>query len=136
MMLKEELKKKVEYYMNLPYTMMVKRHDDQGIYYLAGFIELPDLFMVGPTLEAAVKELQIEQPEYFEECIKRGFKIPVPAESQKYSGKLNFRMPKQLHEKVAVIAQSEGVSINQYLLAAVSQAAGADEKKVWEKTRK
>ena len=75
-------------------------------------------------------------PEYFEECIKRGFKIPVPAESQKYSGKLNFRMPKQLHEKVAVIAQSEGVSINQYLLAAVSQAAGADEKKVLEKTRK
>jgi predicted HicB family RNase H-like nuclease len=136
MMLNEEIKKKVEYYMNLPYTMTVKRHDDQGIYYLAGFVELPDLFMVGPTLEAAVKELQIEQPEYFEECIKRGFKIPVPAESQKYSGKLNFRMPKQLHEKVALIAQSEGVSINQYLLTAVSQAAGADEKKVLEKARK
>ncbi len=135
-MLNEELKKKVEYYMNLPYTMTVKRHDDQGIYYLAGFVELPDLFMVGSTLEAAVKALQIEQPGYFEECIKRGFKIPVPAESQKYSGKLNFRMPKQLHQKVAVIAQSEGVSINQYLLAAVSQAAGADEKKVLEKARK
>jgi predicted HicB family RNase H-like nuclease len=116
--------------------MTVKRYDDQGTFYQAGFVELPDLFMTGPTPEAAVKELLAEEPEYFESCIKHGFKIPVPAESQKYSGKLNFRMPKTLHEKVAAIAQSEGVSINQYLLYAVAQAAGADEKKVLEKTRK
>jgi len=122
--------------MNLPYTMTVRRHDDQGVYYLAGFLELPDLFMTAATPEEAVKELLDEKPEYFEECIKRGFKIPVPLHAQKYSGKLNFRMPKRLHEKVAAIAESEGVSINQYLLAAVAQAAGADEKKVLEKTRK
>jgi antitoxin HicB len=134
MLNEEEIKKKVENYMNLPYTMTVKRHDDQGIYYLAGFVELPDLFMVGPTPEAAVKDLLEEQPEYFEECIKRGFKIPTPLHAQKYSGKLNFRMPKRLHEKVAAIAESEGVSINQYLLAAVAQAAGADEKKILEKS--
>jgi predicted HicB family RNase H-like nuclease len=132
----EEIKKKVEYYMNLPYTMTVKRHDDQGVYYLAGFVELPDLFMVGPTEEAAIKELQIEKPEYFEECVKRGFKIPIPVESQEYSGKLNFRMPKHLHQTVAVIAEREGVSINQYLLSAVAKAAGEDEKKVLEKARK
>lgn len=130
---KEEIKKKVEYYLNLPYTMTVKRHDDQGVYYLAGFVELPDLFMVGPTPEVAVKELLDEKPEYFEECIKRGFKIPVPAHSQKYSGKLNFRMPKRLHETVAAIAESEGVSINQYLLAAVAQAAGSDKMKAIDK---
>jgi antitoxin HicB len=134
--LENEIQKKVEYYMNLPYTMTVRRHDDQGVYYLAGFLELPDLFMTAATPEEAVKELLDEKPEYFEECIKRGFKIPVPLHAQKYSGKLNFRMPKRLHEKVAAIAESEGVSINQYLLAAVAQAAGADEKKVLEKTRK
>jgi antitoxin HicB len=133
-MLNEELKKKIEYYMDLPYTMTVKCYDDQGVYYLAGFVELPDLFMTGTTPEEAVKELLAEKPEYFEECVKRGFKIPMPAESQKYSGKLNFRMPKRLHEKVAAIAESEGVSINQYLLSAVAQAAGADEKKMLEKT--
>jgi antitoxin HicB len=131
----DEIKRKTDYYMNLPYTMTVKRHDDQGVYYLAGFVELPDLFMVGPTAEAAVKELLIEKPEYFAECIKRGFKIPLPLHSQKYSGKLNFRMPRRLHEKVAAIAESEGVSINQYLLSAVAQVAGADEKKMLEKTR-
>jgi antitoxin HicB len=136
MLNEEEIKKKVAYYMDLPYTMTVRRHDDQGVYYLAGFIELPDLFMTGATPEEAVKELLVEKPEYFEECIKRSFKIPVPSHAQKYSGKLNFRMPKRLHEKVAAIAESEGVSINQYLLAAVAQAAGADEKKVLEKSRK
>jgi predicted RNase H-like HicB family nuclease len=131
-----EIKKKLEYYMKLPYTMTVKRHDDQGFYYLAGFVELPDLFMVGPTEEDAVKELLVEKPGYFEECIKRGFKIPVPLHTEKYSGKINFRMPRRLHEKVAAIAKSEGVSLNQYLLTAVAQAAGADEKKVLGKIRK
>jgi antitoxin HicB len=125
-MLNEELKKKVEYYMDLPYTMTVKRYDDQGVYYLAGFVELPDLFMTGATPEEAVKELLVEKPEYFEECIKRGFNIPVPLSAHKYSGKLNFRMPKRLHEKVATIAENEGVSINQYLLSVVSEAVGSD----------
>jgi predicted HicB family RNase H-like nuclease len=134
--LENEIQKKVEYYMNLPYTMTVKRYDDQGVYYLAGFVELPDLFMTAATPEEAVKELLDEKSEYFEECIKRGFKIPIPVDSQKYSGKLNFRMPKHLHQTVAVIAEREGVSINQYLLSAVAKAAGADEKKVLEKTRK
>ncbi len=123
----EEIKKKVAYYMDLPYTMTVKRYDDQGVYYLAGYVELPDLFMTGATLEEAVKELLDEKPEYFEECIKRGFKIPVPAQEQKYSGKLNFRMPKRLHEKVAAMAENEGVSINQYLLSVVAEAVGSDE---------
>lgn len=131
-----ELKKKVDYYMNLPYTMTVKRHDDQGVYYLAGFVELPDLFMTGPTPEDAVRELLLEKEEWFELNIKSGYKIPLPLQSQKYSGILNFRMPKHLHQTVAVIAEREGVSINQYLLSAVAKAAGADEKKVLEKTRK
>jgi antitoxin HicB len=125
-MIEEEVKKKVQYYMNLPYTMTVKRYDDQGVYFLAGFVELPDLFMTGETPEEAVKELLAEKPEYFEECIKRGFKIPISARAQKYSGKLNFRMPKRLHEKVAAMAENEGVSINQYLLSVVSEAVGSD----------
>ena len=68
-----DIQKKVEHYLSLPYTMTVKRYDDQGTFYQAGFVELPDLFMTGPTPEVAVKELLAEEPEYFESCIKHGF---------------------------------------------------------------
>ena len=130
------IKKQVEYYMSLPYTMTVKYRPEQGGYYVASYAELPDLNMTGTTPEEAVKELLIEKPEWFEICLKHGIKIPLPVESQEYSGKLNFRMPKLLHKTVAVIAAREGVSINQYLLSAVAQAAGADEKKALQKAHK
>jgi predicted RNase H-like HicB family nuclease len=73
-----DIKKQVEYYMSLPYTMMVKFRPEQGGYYVAGYIELPDLTMTGDTPEEAVKELLIEKPNWFETCLKLGVKIPLP----------------------------------------------------------
>jgi predicted HicB family RNase H-like nuclease len=134
--MQKDIKAKVDYYMKLPYTMTVQYQDEQGGYYVAGYQELPDLTMTGATPEEAIKELLLEAPEWFELNIKSGYKIPLPSRHPKYSGRINFRMPKYLHETVAVIAEREGVSLNQYLLTAVAKAAGADEKKVLEKTRK
>jgi len=56
------IKKQVEYYMNLPYTMTVRYLNEQGGYFVAGYIELPDLTMTGDTPEEAVKELLVENP--------------------------------------------------------------------------
>lgn len=134
--MEKDIKAKVDYYMKLPYTMTVQYQDEQGGYYVAGYQELPDLTMTGATPEEAIKELLLEAPEWFKLNIKSGYKIPLPSHHPKYSGRINFRMPKYLHETVAVIAEREGVSLNQYLLTAVAKAAGADEKKVLEKTRK
>ncbi|MBI2852913.1 MAG: toxin-antitoxin system HicB family antitoxin, partial [Chloroflexi bacterium] len=99
-----------------------------GGYYVAGYLELPDLTMTGSTPEEAIKELRLEAPEWFELNIKSGYKIPLPSKPSKYSGRINFRMPKRLHAKVAALAQREGVSLNQYLLSAVAQAAGDEDK--------
>lgn len=134
--MEKDIKSQVEYYMKLPYTMTVQYQVEQGGYYVAGFLELPDLTMTGSTREEAIRELLLEAPEWFELNIKSGYKIPIPAKPSTYSGRINFRMPKHLHQTVAAIAEREGVSINQYLLSAVAKAAGADEKKVLEKARK
>jgi antitoxin HicB len=134
--MEKDIKTQIEYYMKLSYTMTVQFQDEQGGYYVAGFQELPDLTMTGSTPEEAIRELLIEAPEWFELNIKSGYKIPLPAHNSKYSGRINFRMPKYLHETIAVIADREGVSINQYLLSAVAKAAGQDEKRVLSKTRK
>jgi predicted HicB family RNase H-like nuclease len=134
--MEKEIKSQVEYYMKLPYTMTVQFQNEQGGYYVAGFQELPDLSMTGATPEEAIHELMVEAPEWFEFNIKSEHKIPPPAHRSKYSGRINFRMPKYLHETIVIIADREGVSNNQYLLSAVAKAAGEDEQKVVFKTRK
>src|SRR5450759_608139 len=110
--MEKDIKAQVEYYLKLPYTMTVQYQAEQGGYYVAGFLELPDLTMTGPTREKAIRELLLEAPEWFELNIKSGYKIPLPAQPSTYSGRINFRMPKYLHKTVAVIAEREGVSIN------------------------
>ena len=122
-----DVKKQLEHYMSLPYTMTIKRRSEQGGYYVAGYIELPDLTMTGDTPEEAVKELLAEKPEWFEQCLKSGIPIPLPVEPQKYSGKIVLRIPPSLHESLIRIAALEGVSLNQYMLAALSRTLGYDE---------
>jgi antitoxin HicB len=124
-----DIKKQVEYYMKLPYTMTVKYRPEQGGYYVAGYIELPDLTMTGETPEEAVKELLIEKPEWFETCLKLNVKIPVPVEPRKYSGKIVIRMPPSMHESLIRITELEGISLNQYMLTALARSIGFDEGK-------
>jgi predicted HicB family RNase H-like nuclease len=124
-----DVKKQVEYYMSLPYTITVRYRPEQGGYYVAGFIELPDLTMTGDTPEEAVKELLIEKAEWFETCLKLGVKIPLPVEPQKYSGKILLRMSPSMHESLIRIAELEGISLNQYMTSALARAIGFDEGK-------
>lgn len=123
----EETQKQVEHYLNLPYTMTVRYREEQGGYYIAGYVELPDLTMTGDTPEEAVKELLLEKPEWFETCLKLGIPIPLPVEPKKYSGRLIVRMSPSMHESLIRMAELEGISLNQYMIAALSRTLGFDE---------
>lgn len=131
-----ELKKKVDYYMSLPYTMIVKYCEDQGGYYVANYVELPDLTMTGATPEEAVKELLLEKPEWFETCLKLGVKIPMPVENQKYSGKMALRMSPSMHAALTRLAELEGISLNQYMITALARAIGHDEASLGRKLKR
>ena len=122
-----DIKKQVEYYLSLPYTMTVKYREEQGGYFVASYVELPDLTITGDTPEEAVKELLLEKPEWFETCLKLGIRIPLPVEPHKYSGKIILRMSPSMHECLIRMAQLEGVSLNQYMIAALSRTLGFDE---------
>ena len=121
------LRHDVDYYMNLPYTMTVKYRPEQGGYYVAGYVELPDLTMTGDTPEEAVRELLAEKADWFKTCLDEGFAIPLPVEPRKYSGKIMVRIPPSLHESLIEIAAAEGVSLNQVMVAALSRSAGRRE---------
>jgi len=119
--------KRVEYYMNLHYTMMVKYSPEQGGYYVAGYVELPDLTMTGSTPEEAVKELLAEKEEWFESCLKQGIPIPPPVESRNFSGRILLRTSPSLHKSLYEIAELEGVSLNQFVITKLAQAVGKAE---------
>ena len=123
---KIDIEKQIEYYMNLPYTMTVKYRPEQGGYYVAGYIELPDLTMTGDTPEEAVRELLNERQDWFRTCLELGVKIPLPVETPKYSGEIRVRMPPSLHKTLAQRAASEGVSLNQYMVTGLARAVGLD----------
>ncbi len=109
---KEEITKRVDYYMGLPYTMIVKYHDEQGGYYVAGYLELPDLIMTGYTPEEAVKELLEEKPEWLKTCIELG--VPIPEPPSNYSGHINIRVDPELHARLAQEAAVYNMSLNKY----------------------
>lgn len=114
-------KKKVEYYMGLNYTIMVQeRNDSSGHYYFAKVLELDGCMSDGETLE----ELSINIKEaircYIESCLKLGDPIPLPIDENSYSGKFNIRIPRSLHQRLAIEAKREGVSLNQYALYKLS----------------
>lgn len=118
-----ELKKKAEYYANLPYTITVERCDDQGVYYVARYIELPNFIMTGNTPEEAVRELESEKLEWFEFNLEKGNKIPLPLKSRKYSGKIILRMSPRLHEHLIETSELQGKSLNNYMIKALAQAS-------------
>jgi predicted HicB family RNase H-like nuclease len=125
--MKDELKQKVEFYANLPYTIAVERRDDQGTYYVARYIELPNLLMTGDTPDEAVKDLEAEKREWFEFNIEKGNKIPLPLKSRKYSGKIILRMSPNMHEHLIRLAELQSTSLNSFMVKALAQVADYDE---------
>ena len=47
--------------------------------------------------------------------------IPEPLGRRQYSGKLNLRMSKELHRRLAVESSSQGVSLNNWINAKLAK---------------
>ena len=58
---------------------------------------------------------------YIETKIDNGFEVPEPIITEKFSGKFVIRLPKSLHCKLAIEAEKEGISLNQYVLYKLSK---------------
>ena len=123
-MVKDRKNTQAEYYAQLPYTIVVERDDDQGVYYVARILELDGLFMTGETPEQAVAELEAVKKEWIESFLELGNKMPKPLKSRKYSGQYRIRMEPSLHESLTMLAELEGISLNQFMVTRLAQATG------------
>ena len=103
------MKKNLNYYLTLDYTVRLKKNAD-GTYF-AEIEELPGCMTEGDTDEEALKMLDDAKRAWLEVSLKRKIQIPEPT-SDEFSGKLNVRLPRFLHRKLTYQAKQEGVSLN------------------------
>ena len=120
--------KTVDYYLSLPYPIEVIRisEEDGGGYnanipLLGRYAAQGD----GETPVEAITDMLLHLSSLLEEWLRVGFAIPEPTEVKPMSGTLSLRLPKTLHAEVAQAASEEGVSINQFILAATAKSIGS-----------
>ena len=104
-------------YMKLPYTKLVQEmNDESGHYFYGRILELDGCQSTGDTLEELYQSLNEAMEGYFEVKQENNLPIPIPETSNNYSGKFTVRLPKTLHQKLAIEAKKEGISLNQLVL--------------------
>lgn len=89
--------------------------DDEA--FIGRVLEFPSLAAHGNTPEKALREIRAVVGYALSDLEDSGEAIPEPLRKRSFSGRLNLRMPKQLHRQLVVEAEQEGVSLNQWINA-------------------
>lgn len=103
------MKKNLNYYLQLQYTIRLKKNSDGS--YFAEIEELPGCMTEGDTEKEALAMLDDAKKAWVQIALERKLSIPEPT-SDEYSGKFNIRLPKFLHRQLAYKAKQENVSLN------------------------
>ena len=104
----------VKDYMKLPYTRLVQEmNDESGHYFYGRILELDGCQSTGDTLEELYESLNEAMEGYIEVKLENNLPVPTPESAEKYSGKFVVRLPKSLHQRLAIEADKEGISNNQ-----------------------
>jgi predicted RNase H-like HicB family nuclease len=108
-------------YLKLPYNIIIRHTlDEGGSYYLATVLEFEGCMSDGASYQEAFENIQEAMTGWIETKLAKGFPIPPPVGDEKYSGKFMVRLPKTLHARLAIEAEKEKVSLNQYVLYKLS----------------
>ena len=110
-------KKELGYYMQLPYSILLHEVEDEGEkYWIAEVPELPGCKSHGSTVDEAVKSVEEAKKDWITDSLKSREEVPTPTEREKYSGRMLVRMSRSLHRSLALIADTENLSLNQLIV--------------------
>jgi antitoxin HicB len=115
----------LDYYMNLPYTIKMIPEEAGG--YFAEIEELPGCMSQGETQKETLENIEDAKRMWLESMLKKNQTIPEPEVTKEYSGKFLVRIPASLHRRIAKLAKSEGVSLNQMVLTLLAEKSTAKE---------
>lgn len=105
-----------------PYPRVVVPEEDGS--FRAEIIEFPGCIAIGESRAEALDNLERVAESWLEVAIARGLKIVEPTNESEFSGKLVLRLPKSLHKSSAYAAKRDGVSLNQFIVTALSAYVG------------
>jgi predicted RNase H-like HicB family nuclease len=117
--------KTVKDYLKEPYTRIFLRNKDGR--FSAEIMEFPGCYADGETPEEAYNNLDKVAESWIEVSLGAGREIPSPFVNFGYGGKIALRVSRSLHRQASRMAERDGVSLNQFILTAVSARVGADE---------
>lgn len=84
--------------------------------YIGRVTEFRSLAAHGDTQEAALESIKATVEVAIEALKAKGRDVPAPLWERKYSGRLNLRMPEELHHRLANEAENHGVSLNTWIV--------------------
>lgn len=116
------MNKTVDDYLNLPYTRELIPEPEGG--WFVRIKELPGCMSQGETPAEALEMIADALRGWLETALDLGTPIPEPRLENEFSGKFVVRLTKSLHREISETAESEGVSLNQWVTAALAEAAG------------
>ena len=112
----------VKKYLERPYHIIIQHiTDESGSYYFATVREFDGCMSHGDTYAEAFENIQDAMKGWIETKLENGFPVPEPVDDSQYSGKFVVRIPKTLHARLALEAELEGISLNQYALYRLSK---------------
>lgn len=112
------MKKDLDYYMNLLYTIeIVSIPESQGGGFSACLPEIGRYTAVGDgeTIQEAILDLEKIKRERFSAYLKKSVSIPEPAAEQTFSGNFMLRLPPRLHMALTERAKLDHLSLNQWV---------------------
>ena len=113
--MKKRNMKTIKEYMRAPYRMEIDADPEEGGF-VASYPDLPGCISCGETIEESIKNVQEAKRCWIETAMEDGVAIPDPETVKEYSGQFKLRIPKELHQSLALHSKQEGISMNQYCL--------------------
>ena len=98
--------------------------EDEGGGFLGEIPDLPGCMGDGETPEEAIADVRLAAVEWIDACEKHGRTVPPPSNPDAFSGQWRVRVPKTTHERLALLAGCEGVSLNALVNSVFSEYLG------------
>lgn len=106
------------------YTVSIKWIEEDGEnFYQASVREFPDLFVYEDTYDEAYREILDAIATTLAALAEQGSFVPPPEKNKaadQYSGRTTVRMSKSLHQRAAIAAEADDISLNQWIVEAVA----------------
>lgn len=108
------------------YRISIQKVDDEGsTYFSATVAELPDVSVFADSHGDAYDQVTDVICRLHAMAGDHGKPFPAPEETaREFSGRITLRVPKRLHAQIDCFARDDDVSLNTWIVAALSEKAG------------